>query len=105
MVLRAVTTAFSSTVPAGIVVIQRSYEEDITNGCGANPLIFCPGPLVTRGQMASFIMRGLFNETTILGPSVPQVTRVSPNTMAVTAGTQIMVTIAGANTNFQPEIQ
>jgi hypothetical protein len=84
--------------------IQRSYEEDITKGCGANPLIFCPGPLVTRGQMASFIMRGLFNETTILGPSVPQVTRVSP-TMAVTAGTQITVTIAGANTNFQPEIQ
>jgi hypothetical protein len=81
--------------------IQRSYEEHITNGCGTNPLIYCPDELVTRGQMASFSMRGLFNETTILGPTAPQVTGVSPNTMASTAGTQITVTIAGVNTNFQ----
>ena len=50
--------------------IQRAYEEHITNGCGTNPLTYCPDELVTRGQMASFIMRGLFNETTILGPTV-----------------------------------
>jgi hypothetical protein len=81
--------------------IQRSYEEHITNGCGTNPLIYCPDELVTRGQMAAFIMRGLFNETTILGPTAPQVTGVSPDTMAATVGTQITVTITGVNTNFQ----
>jgi hypothetical protein len=81
--------------------IQRSYEENITAGCGTNPLIYCPDGLVTRGQMASFIMRGLFNETTILGPTAPQVTGVSPNTMDATVGAQITVTITGTNTNFQ----
>ena len=45
--------------------IQRSYEEKeiITAGCGINLLVYCPDELVTRGQMASFIMRALFNET------------------------------------------
>jgi hypothetical protein len=81
--------------------IQRAYEEHITDGCGTGPLIYCPDELVTRGQMASFIMRGLFNETTILGPTAPQVTDVSPNRMAATAGTQIRVTITAVNTNFQ----
>ena len=42
--------------------IQRSYEEYVTAGCGANPLVYCPDELVTRGQMASFTMRGLFND-------------------------------------------
>jgi hypothetical protein len=64
-------------------------------------LIYCPDELVTRGQMASFIMRGLLNETTILGPTSPQVTGVSPNAMAATMGTQITVTITGVNTSFQ----
>ncbi len=81
--------------------IQRAYEEHVTNGCGTNPLIYCPDELVTRGEMASFIMRGLFNQTTILGPTAPQVTGVVPNTMAATVGTQITVTITGINTSFQ----
>jgi hypothetical protein len=86
--------------------IQRAKDEYITVGCGTNPalvppLIYCPDQSVTRGQMASFIMRGLFNETTILGPSAPLVTGVSPNTMASTVGTQLSVTITGTNTSFQ----
>ncbi len=81
--------------------IQRAYEENVTNGCGTNPLIYCPDDLVTRGEMASFIMRGLFNETPVLGPTAPQVTGVTPNTMAATVGTQVTVTITGANTSFQ----
>ncbi|MGA3024794.1 MAG: FG-GAP-like repeat-containing protein [Bryobacteraceae bacterium] len=79
--------------------IQRAYEEHVTNGCGSNPLVFCPDGVVTRGQMASFIMRALFNETTIPGPTAPQLTGVSPN--AVTLGGQVTVTITGTNTNFQ----
>jgi hypothetical protein len=51
--------------------------------------------------MASFIMRALFNQTTILGPTAPVVTGVSPSAVAATSGSQIAVTITGANTNFQ----
>ena len=50
--------------------------------------------------MASFIMRGLFNETTSLSPSDPQLIQVTPNTMASLLGTQITVTLTGVNTNF-----
>jgi uncharacterized protein (TIGR03437 family) len=81
--------------------IQRAYEEHVTNGCGTNPLVFCPDGLVTRGQMASFIMRALFDDTTILSPGAPQLTGVSPNALPVTLGSQITVTITGANTKFQ----
>jgi uncharacterized repeat protein (TIGR01451 family) len=81
--------------------IQRAYEEHVTNGCGTNPLVYCPDELVTRGQMASFIMRALFNQTTILGPTAPYVAGVSPNAVAAATGSQITVTITGANTNFQ----
>jgi hypothetical protein len=81
--------------------IQRSYDENITNGCGTNPLVYCPDALVTRGQMASFIMRGLFNETMVIGPTAPYLTGVTPNAVSQTSGSQITVTITGANTNFQ----
>ncbi len=102
------TSPYFADVPTNVVgngipfpFIQRSYEEKITNGCSTNPLLYCPDELVTRGQMASFIMRGLFNETTILGPTAPQLMAVTPNTTAATVGTQITVTITGVNTNFQ----
>ncbi|MGA3027862.1 MAG: hypothetical protein ABSF98_24165 [Bryobacteraceae bacterium] len=81
--------------------IQRAYEEAVTAGCGTNPLMFCPDDLVTRGQTASFIMRALFNETMVLGPTAPYLTGVSPYVVAATLGSQITVTITGANTNFQ----
>jgi hypothetical protein len=81
--------------------IQRAYEEAVTNGCGSDPLVFCPDSVVTRGQMASFIMRGLFNETMVLGPTAPMLTGVIPNMVAQTAGSQITVTVSGTNTNFQ----
>jgi PASTA domain/S-layer homology domain len=81
--------------------IQRSYEEAITNGCGTNPLTYCPDELVTRWQMALFIMRALFNETMILPPGAPLLTGASPNVVAAAPGSQITVTITGVNTNFQ----
>ncbi|MGA3025716.1 MAG: Ig-like domain repeat protein [Bryobacteraceae bacterium] len=79
--------------------VQRSFEEHITNGCGGT--LYCPDEVVTRGQMASFIMRGLFNETMVLAASAPMLTGVSPNALPVTLGSQITVTIAGVNTTFQ----
>jgi hypothetical protein len=73
----------------------------VTNGCGTNPLVFCPDDLVTRGQMASFIMRALFNETMVLGPGAPYLTAASPNAVAATLGSQITAIITGVNTSFQ----
>jgi hypothetical protein len=79
--------------------IQRSFEEHITNGCGGT--LYCPDTLVTRGQMASFIMRGLFNQTMAIGPTAPYLTGASPNAVAATVGSRITVTITGVNTSFQ----
>lgn len=102
------TTAYFADVPTNVEgngipfrFIQRAYEENVTAGCGTNPLIYCPDDLVTRGEMASFIMRGLFNETMVLPANAPLLTGASPNAMDSTAGTYITVTITGVNTNFQ----
>lgn len=83
--------------------IQRAYEEHITNGCGgtAPTVYYCPDLLVTRGQMASFIMRGLFNMTMVTPASAPQLTGVSPNALPAEQGNQITVTITGINTSFE----
>jgi serine protease AprX len=35
--------------------IEQLYAEGITGGCGSNPLTYCPGNAVTRGQMAVFL--------------------------------------------------
>jgi uncharacterized repeat protein (TIGR03803 family) len=37
--------------------IERLYVEEITGGCSANPLLYCPSSAVTRGQMAVFLTK------------------------------------------------
>jgi murein DD-endopeptidase MepM/ murein hydrolase activator NlpD len=60
----------SPTAPAGYFadvdpaawyagVVGRLYEENITAGCSADPLHYCPGDGVTRAQMATFLVRAL----------------------------------------------
>jgi hypothetical protein len=39
--------------------IERLYNAGITGGCSTNPLNYCPDALVTRAQMAIFILRGI----------------------------------------------
>ncbi len=36
--------------------IERLYAEGISGGCGTNPLRYCPGASITRGQMAVFLV-------------------------------------------------
>ncbi|MBI5841240.1 MAG: S-layer homology domain-containing protein [Chloroflexi bacterium] len=43
--------------------INQLYAENITGGCGQNPLIFCPDQNVTRAQMAVFILRAIHGST------------------------------------------
>jgi hypothetical protein len=37
--------------------IEQLYNEAITGGCATNPLRYCPGSAVTRGQMAVFLTK------------------------------------------------
>jgi hypothetical protein len=60
--------------------IQKMSEQGITTGC--TPTTYCPDEPVTRGQMAVFIMRGMFNLLPISsGPPV-----VPPSTVTFGAG-------------------
>jgi FG-GAP-like repeat/S-layer homology domain len=74
--------------------VQRMKTEGITSGCTATT--FCPASPVTRGQMAVFIMVGLFNQ--LLQPATPLIAQISPAALAPgTTGTFI---ISGTNTHF-----
>ena len=74
--------------------IQRLKADRITDGCG--PSVFCPAGLVTRGDVAVFLMRGLFNK--LLPSLMPVVTAVAPS--VVTQGQTIDLTVTGQNTSF-----
>ena len=39
--------------------IERVYAAGITGGCGVAPLKYCPEDVVTRAQMAVFLLRGI----------------------------------------------
>jgi hypothetical protein len=55
------TTPFFTDVPATDIFfphVQKMKELGITSGCSLNE--YCPLSLTTRGQMAVFVVRGLF---------------------------------------------
>jgi hypothetical protein len=74
--------------------IQKMAQVGITTGCGATT--YCPGDAVTREQMATFVMRGAFNQ--FLPAGTPVVAAVSPATAAL--GSTVTVTLTGQNTNW-----
>jgi hypothetical protein len=43
--------------------IENIFERGITTGCAVNPLRYCPDGVVTRGEMAVFILRALNVDT------------------------------------------
>lgn len=43
---------------SGFAQIESIYAAGITGGCSNNPRNYCPGNLVSRGQMAVFLLRG-----------------------------------------------
>lgn len=49
---------------------------NITDGCAANPLRFCPGTPITRGQMAVFVVRAKFGGDNFTFSSTPTFTDV-----------------------------
>jgi surface protein len=43
--------------------IERLYFNQVTGGCGASPLTYCPTKNVTRAQMAVFVLRAVHGST------------------------------------------
>ena len=91
------STPFFDDVPPGAFGfgwIQRMKEDNITGGCSA--VDYCPSDSIIRGDMATFVMRGGFNELLPAGEAV--ISAVSPATIA--AGASGTYTLTGVNTNF-----
>jgi uncharacterized protein (TIGR03437 family) len=91
------TTPYFTDVPVGAFGfdwIQRMKEDNITSGCTATT--YCPNNAVTRGDMAIFVMRGLFNR--LLPAAQPVLFAVSANAIGI--GNSVTVTVTGANTHF-----
>ncbi len=74
--------------------IQRMKEDNITSGCSVSN--YCPANLVTRGDMAVFVMRGAFNQ--LLPPTEPIIASITPATLV--NGTTATLTITGLGTHF-----
>jgi hypothetical protein len=75
--------------------VQRMDEDGITSGCGNND--FCPSATLTRGDMAIFIMRAIYNAFAPAGtPEIISVVPAAP--LAVGVPTSVLIT--GLNTNF-----
>ena len=74
--------------------IQKLKDIGITAGCTATT--YCPNDLVTRGQMAIFLVWAGFND--LLSGTAPLITSVVPNDGA--PGQSVSVHITGINTHF-----
>jgi len=91
------TTPYFTDVPMThlrFAWIQKMKQAGITTGC--TPTTYCPEDPVTRGQMAVFIMRGVFNQ--LLAPNTPMVVWTTPS--SAPAGQLVTVTVVGQNTHF-----
>jgi hypothetical protein len=91
------TPYFTDVTPStfGWSWIQRMAEDNITSGCGYQ--LYCPNNPVTRGDMATFVMRAAFNE--LLPAGEPVLASISPATI-VAGATPVTYTITGLNTTF-----
>jgi hypothetical protein len=78
--------------------VQKMAQVGITVGCA--PSLYCGDTPVTRGQMAVFIMRGMFNLVPS-GSTVFPLLNVAPASAVV--GQTVTVTIQSQNTAFLPD--
>ena len=55
----AATGMFGDVPPSDAFApwIERLYAEQVTGGCQASPLLYCPANPNTRGQMAVFLSK------------------------------------------------
>jgi hypothetical protein len=90
--------AYFSDVPSNywdFAAVQRMKYDSITSGCSDTQ--YCPASAVTRGDMALFVIRGMFNQLLPV-TNAPIISSISPST--VTRGQNYSVSIVGSNTHF-----
>jgi hypothetical protein len=96
---RPPTAALFTDVPENypfFLPIQKMKQIGITSGCSITQ--YCPSSPITRGQMAVFVMRGLFN--LLLPDTTPILTLMTPS--SGTVGAEFDVYFTGLHTNFSP---
>jgi hypothetical protein len=91
-----ITPYFTDVTPDtfGWSWIQRLRLDNVTGGCAAT--LYCPGGVVTRGDMAMIMIAGGFNG--LLPAGTPVISSISPS--SVYQGENSSFTITGVNTNF-----
>jgi hypothetical protein len=64
-VFSAPSGIFSDVPPDywNVSIIEKLYADQVTGGCGLNPLRYCPESVVTRAQMAVFLLRAEHGNT------------------------------------------
>ena len=88
--------------------IERLYNAGITGGCSANPLNYCPEGVVTRAQMAVFLLRGI-HTSSYTPPAIGAGSGFGDVPMDYWSGTWIKqlaaegITTGCGNGNFCPE--
>jgi uncharacterized protein (DUF1800 family) len=95
----ATGTVFSDVAASDFAAnwIEQLYAEGITGGCATNPLRYCPGSAVTRGQMAVFLLKvyhgvsyapppaqGIFGDVSVSSPLAPWIEEFAR--LAITTG-------------------
>lgn len=75
---RGTDTIFTDVVPEHFAFdgANLMYTRSITSGCASKPLRYCPQDIVTRGQMAVFIIRAALGTDEFPFPSQPFFTDV-----------------------------
>lgn len=53
--------------------IEQIYRDGVTAGCGSGPLIFCPGHLLTRAELAILLLRARYGITYVPPPATGQI--------------------------------
>jgi hypothetical protein len=85
--------------------VERLYELGITTGCSGVPLLYCPTGLITRAEMAAFVIRALGEEGNL--PSYQGYFADVPVGMWYTAHVerlyQLGVTIGFPDGTYRPE--
>lgn len=80
IIQRGTLTQFADVTPDNFAFDGASQMRTraLTDGCATNPLRFCPGAYVTRGQIAVFVIRAALGTDEFEFPSEPYFADVPP---------------------------
>jgi len=53
--------------------VEQIYRDGVTAGCGTSPLLFCPGNLLTRAEMAVLLLRARYGSAYMPPPATGRI--------------------------------